>query len=347
MEALNLDWSSGQYYKPIEQFEAAFANRVGRKYALMTPNCTIAIELALRARGIKKDNLVAVPNNTWIGSTAGIHTVGASQVVCDVGQRSWCLEVTNLIEADYRLNAVVVVDLFGQMPDYNSLLNYTEKHGIFVIEDAAEALGSTYNGKPAGSFGDVSVFSFHRSKTIACGEGGMVVTDNDKLYEMMWTLRDQGRPKSCETYKNEYLAHKFIPSNMQAALGLSQLMRLDSILEHKRRVFRWYHKHINMDDKSLTPDIPGVSNSYWVPILVFKDNTINTDFVINTLAKNGIYTRRCFYQLSELPAYSRIGFFRNNTPNCKWLQDHAINLPSPMDLTEEDVERIAGVINIL
>ena len=231
----------GEANRYHDRFERAFAEFLGVKYAVALPSCTSAIHLALAALGIGPGDEVVVPDITWIASAAPISYLGATPVFADVDSQSWCLAPESL-EAVItpRTKAVIPVDLYGNVPDMNAIREIAARRGLHVIEDAAEAIGSQYRGRQAGSLGDVGVFSFHGSKTVTTGEGGMLVTDHANIYERVLLLRDHGRRPTDKMFWNSEVAYKYKMSSMQAALGLAQLERIGELAERKREIFAWY-----------------------------------------------------------------------------------------------------------
>ncbi|MGH7750214.1 MAG: DegT/DnrJ/EryC1/StrS family aminotransferase, partial [Candidatus Dormibacteria bacterium] len=193
-----------------ERFEAAFAAVVGRRHAISLPSCTSGLHLALLAAGVGPGDEVIVPDCTWIATAAPIQYVGATPVFADIDPVTWCLSARSLEAAiTQRTRAVIAVDLYGSMPEMDDLLDVCARHGIALIEDAAEALGSRWRDRPAGGFGIASVFSFHGSKTVTTGEGGMVVTDDTALHRRMLVLRDHGRAPGDVAFFNQEVAFKY------------------------------------------------------------------------------------------------------------------------------------------
>jgi perosamine synthetase len=236
MDAMKNGWYGEKKYWYVETFESEFARYHGRKYALMTPNCTSAIHLILLALGIGPGDEVIVPECTWIASATHITHVGAKTVFADVDEHTWCMSASSL-EASITPNtrAVIVVDLYGNMPDMDALQAVADKHGIALIEDSAGAIGSVYKGVNAGKFGIASVFSFHRTKTITTGEGGMLLLDDDGLFERCHFLRDHGRSKE-RHYFNDEVAYKYMPCNLLASLGYAQFQRVEELVQAKRHL---------------------------------------------------------------------------------------------------------------
>lgn len=332
-----------------QDFEAAFAAYIGARHAVALPSCTSALHLSLLALGVGPGDEVVVPDITWIASSAPISYVGATPVFADIDARSWCLSPA-AFEASIssRTRAVIVVDLYGNMPDMDSLCSIAQRHGIAVIEDAAEAIGSRYKGRPAGSLGDVGVFSFHGSKTLTTGEGGMLVTDRRDLFERVLVLRDHGRKPGDRMFFNDEVAYKYKMSSLQAALGLAQLQRIEELLDRKRQIFAWYRRELGVEaGLVLNPDIPDATSSYWMVTAIFDRAFGRKDSIISALAEQGIDSRPFFSPLSSLPAYrdqkSAAGCAERNI-NSYAISSQGVNLPSALCLNEADVVRVAEAV---
>ena len=309
MDAMQNGWYGDRKYWYVENFEKEFAQYHGRKYAMMTPNCTSAIHLLLLGLGIGPDDEVIVPECTWIASSTHITHVGAKPVFVDIDETTWCMAADSLERAiTPKTKAAVVVDLYGNMPDMNAIRSVADKHGIYLIEDAAGAIGSVYRGKKAGSFGIGSVFSFHRTKTITTGEGGMLLVDDQKLYERCHFLRDHGRSKN-KFYFNDEVAHKYMPCNLLGSLGYAQFQRVEELVLAKRRLLERYREAFaDVPDVYLNPEPPEGRNGAWCTALIFgRSHKVNKEYVIDELAKRGFEGRPFFYPLSSMPAYDNRG----------------------------------------
>ena len=326
-----------------ERFERAFAAYVGRRYAIALPSCTSAIHLALAALNIGPGDEVIVPDATWIASSAPITYVGATPVFADIDPRTWCLSAESLAQCiTPRTKAVLPVDLYGSMPDMDAILELADRHQIAVIEDAAEAVGSEYKGRRAGSFGNASVFSFHGSKTLTTGEGGMLLLDDDELRARVLFLRDHGRQPGDKMFFNHEVAYKYKMSSMQAALGLAQLERVDELLEKKRQIFSWYEKHLRgVEGVQLNYKAPHTQNVHWM-VTVVLDAAYRMDKreLMLRMDEQNIDCRPFFFPLSSIPAYSeteeaRQARKRNSV--AYRITPYAVNLPSGLNLTEEKV----------
>lgn len=289
-----------------ERFEAAFADYVGRRFAITLPSCTSGLHLALAGLGIGAGDEVVVPDLTWIATSAPISYVGATPVFADVDAKSWCI-TADALEAVItpRTKAVIVVDLYGNMPDMAPILELAADRQIAVIEDAAEAIGSQYNGRKAGSIGVASLFSFHGSKTLTTGEGGMLLTDDEALYERCLFLRDHGRTPGDRMFRNAEVAFKYKMSSMQAALGLAQVERIDELVARKREIFEWYRAAFgNAQGITLNSEAANVINTYWmVTAVVEPEAELRKADIMARLSENGIDSRPMFDPLSSIPAY--------------------------------------------
>jgi perosamine synthetase len=333
-----------------ERFEKAFAEYVGTKFAVALPTCTSGLHLSLLGMGIKEGDEVIVPDATWIATSAPISYVGATPVFADIDTQTWCLSAESF-EACItpRTKAVIPVDLYGGMPDMDTIRAIARHHNIFIIEDAAEALGAEYKGKRAGSLGDTGVFSFHGSKTVTTGEGGMLVTDREDLYRRIQVLRDHGRQPGDRMFWNTEVAYKYKMSSMQAALGLAQLERIEELIQRKREQFTWYQEELaGIDGLTLNKESAHVRNVYWMVTLVVDQKFgLNKTQLMQRLGQEGIDTRPFFHPLSSIPAYEdseQAHLARQRNKVAYGISPYAINLPSALKLTHEDIEKVCDCL---
>jgi perosamine synthetase len=339
--------NANQYH---ERFEKAFAKYIGVRYAMALPSCTSAIHLALCALGIGPGDEVIVPDITWIASVAPVSYVGATPVFADIDRLTWCISA-EAFEACItpRTKAVIPVDLYGGMPDMDALCAVAERHGIALIEDAAEAIGSEYHGRKAGSFGAAGVFSFHGSKTLTTGEGGILLTDREDIHRRAAVLRDHGREPGSILFWNTEVAYKYKMSSMQAALGLAQLERVEALVARKREIFAWYQQDLQgLPGVTLNYELPGTLNTYWmVTILVDPELGLEKTHLIQALAERGIDSRPFFNPLSSLPAYAHLdqaGEARIRNKVSYRIGAFGINLPSALSLTREQVQSVCRIL---
>ncbi len=333
-----------------QRFEKAFADYVGKKYAIALPSCTSAIHLSLLALGVGDKDEVIVPDITWIATAAPISYVGAKPVFADIDEHTWCLSASSFEKMiSKKTKAVIPVDLYGNMPDMEAIRSIARRAGIAIIEDAAEAMGAQYGQGKAGSFGDTGVFSFHGSKTMTTGEGGMLVTDRKDVYQRCLFLRDHGRKPGDRMFFNSEVAYKYKMSAMQAALGLAQLERIDELLERKRRIFDWYVQELSdLPGIELNYEAPGTKNVYWmVTVIIGKRYKIAKEVLIDLMSKKNIDCRPFFYPLSSLPAYKDLGQVRmsrkNNTVSYA-ISAFGVNLPSGLNLTKKEIKYVCGAL---
>ncbi|MFQ5717978.1 MAG: DegT/DnrJ/EryC1/StrS family aminotransferase [Acidobacteriota bacterium] len=348
-DAARTAWYSGagEYSRRFEQAVAAY---VGTKHAVSLPHCTAGVHLALVALGVGAGDEVIVPDATWIASAAPITYVGATPVFADVDPDTWCLDV-GAFEAcvTSRTKAVIAVDLYGGMPDMDALLAAAGRLGIVVIEDAAEAIGAEYRGRRAGSLGAVGVFSFHGSKTIVTGEGGALVTDSDELHDRVRVLCDHGRPPHDRFFRNTEVAFKYRMSDLQAAVGLAQIERVEEIVARKREIFSWYASHLaSVDGVCLNIEPAGTRNSYWmVTAIIDARFGLDNRTLMAAFAEHGIDTRPFFHPLSSIPAYAdheQAVAARERNAVSHDIPRRGINLPSALNLTGEQVQRVCDVL---
>lgn len=330
-------------YWYIDQFEAKFREYLGSGFSLATSSCTGAIILALATIGIKPNDEVILADINWIASAAPITYFGAKPVFIDIMPDSWCINPEKIEEAiTPKTKVIIATHLYGNLAEMDRIIEIARKHGLFVIEDAAEALGSEYRGKKAGSIGDFGVFSFHATKMVTCGEGGMLVTNNEEFAKKARILNDHGRnPEIKKLLFPDRIGYKHKMSNMQAALGLAQLERVDELLSRKIKIFQEYKKNLSNLPLKINPEPENTKNSFWMPTVVFdKSLNVHSDELISLFQKNGIDARPFFYPLSSLPMFKEK---RENTVSYD-IASRAINLPSYHDLSEEQIDYVCNLL---
>ncbi len=342
------------HYKFNATFETMFAEYVGVDHAASLPHATAGLHLALAAAGVGPGDEVIGPDITWIASMAPVDYVGATPVFVDILPDTWCIDPDAVAKAiSPRTKAIIGVDLYGSMCDWAALRTLASKHGLFLLQDAAEAFGSVYQGERAGRQGDAAAFSFHGSKTLSTGEGGMVVTSDSQLFERMQKLRDHGRPPGDRFFQNDEVAFKYKMSAVQAALGIAQMERADGLISRKREIFGWYAERLHdVPDLALNVEPPGIENSYWMVTAVPGRSYGLTKFDLQSrLRERSIDSRPFFSRLSQLPAYARRNEAKRALPQVlkgQQAADCGVNLPSGYNLVETDVERIcAELVGIL
>ena len=328
-----------------DRFEQAFAKYLGVRFTVALPLCTSAIHLALAALGVGPGDEVIVPDITWIATAAPVTYVGATPVFADIDPLIWCLDPESCQSyVTPRTRAIIPVDLYGNMADMDRLNCMGKEQNFYIIEDAAQAIGAEWQGKKAGSLGDIGVFSFHGSKTLTTGEGGMLVTDSEKIHQRVLFLRDHGRERGDKMFWNSEVAYKYKMSCMQAAMGLAQLERVDALVQRKREIFSWYQRELmGMEGLSLNRGALGTRSSYWMVTAQWgPERSITKEQVIAAMGERGIDCRPFFYPLSSLPAYAKTKQTqkaRKRNEVAYRISPYAVNLPSGFNMTPEKVKR--------
>lgn len=334
-------------YDYIHRFEKDFAEHLGVSRAIATSSCTGAMHLGLAALGIGPGDEVILADTNWIATAAPILHLGAAPVLVDILPDTWCIDPA-LAEAAItsRTKAIIATHLYGSMCDMAALLAIGKRHGIAIIEDAAEAIGSAWGESRAGSLGTFGTFSFHGTKTVTTGEGGMFVTHDAELAARVDQLANHGRdPNEARQFFPTVTGYKFKIANVQAAIGCAQVERIDELIAGKRRIMARYRALLgDLDGVNLNAEPEGTTNGFWMPTAVFDRGTgITREKLMEAFRAEAIDARVFFWPLSSLP------MFEDNpaTVHAHDIPERAINLPSYHDMTEDDQARVAGVIRKL
>jgi perosamine synthetase len=347
-ECIDTGWisSEGSF---VKKFEESFAARFGRNYAISVCNGSLALDAAIVSLGIGEGDEVILPTFTIISCAAAIVRAGATPVVVDCDPRTWNMDIEQ-VEAKItpKTKAIMVVHIYGLPTDMKPLLQLAAQYNLKVIEDAAEMHGQTYKGKPCGSFGDISTFSFYSNKHITTGEGGMIVTNNPEIAERCRALRNlYFQPQ--QRFVHEELGWNLRLTNLQAAIGLAQLEQLDEFVKMKREMGKRYTE--------LLKDIPGLElplaqtdyadNIYWVYGLVLsEDIPFDATGAMQRLKDEQIGTRPFFWCMHEQPVFHKMGLLKNiSCPVAERLARRGFYLPSGLALTSEQMERVAAAVH--
>ena len=350
-ECIDTGWisSEGPFVKEFEQKMSASA---GRKYGIAVSNGTAALEVAVQALGIGAGDEVIMPAFTIISCAMAVTKAGAVPVLVDSDMHTWNMKAEE-IEAKItpRTKAIMIVHLYGLPVEADPILALAEKYGLKVIEDAAEMHGQTYKGKPCGSFGDISTFSFYPNKHITTGEGGMVVTDDEDLAQRCRMLRNLCFRKDVR-YVHDEISDNYRFTNLQAAVGLAQLERVDEFVARKRTMGRYYTERLKDVEGLMLPiEKTGYAdNIYWVYGIVLNSDIQTDDKTIQKLlADEGIGSRTFFWCMHEQPVYRKQGLFHGeNYPNAEYLARKGFYIPSGLALTQEQMDQVVtGVKRVM
>lgn len=330
-------------YEYITRFEEQFRKHLGVKYAIATSSCTGAMHMGLAALGVGSGDEVILGDTNWIASAAPITYLGATPVFVDVQPDSWCIDPAKIEAAiTPRTKAIIAVHLYGNLCDMDALLALGEKHGIPVIEDAAEAIGSIWHGRRAGSIGRFGTFSFHGTKTLTTGEGGIFVTQDEALYEKVLTLSNHGRARGqTKQFWPDVVGFKYKMSNLQAAIGCAQMERIEELIAAKRRIFAYYANALRDLPLKMNPESSGTQNGYWMPSIVVNEGVpFDREKLLEAFKADSIDGRVFFCPLSMLP------MFKPKPENVEsyGIYSRAVNLPSYHDLSYSEQDRVIDIL---
>jgi perosamine synthetase len=344
LDAVRSGWISslGKY---VTQFEQEFAAFCGAAHGVSTSNGTTALHLAVHSLGIGPGDEVIVPALTFVASANAVAYVGARPVFADVDPVDWTLrvdEVERLITP--RTRAILPVHLYGQMARMEEIRALAATHGLWVIEDAAEAHGAAIGGQRAGSWGTVAAFSFYANKVITTGEGGMLTTDDAALAARCRQLRDHAMPPA-KRYWHDEVGFNYRLTNLQAAVGVAQMARIEEFIARKRAIAARYRAALaGIPGITLPCERPGTTHIYWmVSILVEPPYPLDRDRLMAALRRQGIDSRPFFHPLDVLPPYRS----ERPRPIALSLSRRGLNLPSSPKLTDAQVDRIAAALREL
>lgn len=338
-EAVSSGWvsSQGPY---IERFEREFADFCGVRYCVAVSNGTVAIHLALKVLNIGVGDEVIVPDLTFVATANSVVLAGASPVFADVRYSDWCLDPCSVERmVTPRTRAIIPVHLYGHPAAMDELRDLAKKYELKIIEDAAEAHGAEFLGRKVGGLGDCATFSFYGNKIITTGEGGAFTTDSEELAQRARFLRDHGMSKDRRYWHTE-VAYNYRMTNLQAALGVSQLGQVNFFLSERARILESYRRYLEPHGIVLNPRLNGASPVNWITCVLLEGATrAERDNVISQLYVEGIDSRPFFYPMSALPMYSRAISTVSSD-----LSSRGINLPTFPGLAESDIERICHTL---
>ena len=334
-------------YGYITRFEEEFKKHLGVKFAIATSSCTGALHMGMAALGIGPGDEVIMADTNWIATAVPIVHLGAEPVFVDILEDSWCADPEKVEKAiTSKTKAIIAVHLYGNLCEMDHLLQIGMRHGIPIIEDAAEAIGSVYHGKKAGSMGIFGSFSFHGTKTITTGEGGMFVTNNPDLYEKVLTLSNHGRSRAQKKqFWPDKIGFKYKMANVQAAIGCAQIERIEELVLRKRGIMEAYRDRLcHLKGVQMNPEPPGTVNGAWMPTVVFDLETgITRAQLQKSFKTHNVDARVFFWPLSKFNLFScKV----ENVLACE-LPERSINLPSFHEIMNVEIERICDIIKSL
>ena len=342
-ECIESTWisSRGKY---VTLFEQSFADYIGVKYSVAVTNGTAAIHLALLSLGVGPGDEVIVPSLTYIASVNPIRYVGATPIFADSDEITWQIDPEDVKRRiTNRTKAIIAVHLYGHPADMRSIMQIAREKGVFVIEDCAEAIGTEFEGRRVGSFGDIACFSFFGNKTITTGEGGMLLSNDKTIISRSVSLKGQGLAMHRE-YWHDMIGYNYRMTNICAAIGYAQMETVDIVIEKKRNIAITYKEMLRDTEVSLfvgNDGNEGILNTYWMCTIQIEKEGELRDSLRKYLLDNGIETRPVFYPVHTMPIYARQ---YQKLPVAESIGWRGINLPSFPDLTEDEIKYVVGKI---
>lgn len=343
MDAVANGWGE-KCYDYINRFENLFKKHLKAKYAIATSSCTGALHMGMAALGIGPGDEVILADTNWIATASPIVQLGAKPVFVDILEDTWCIDPKKVKSSiNSKTRAIIATHIYGNLCEMDELLEIGKKYRIPVIEDSAEAIGSIYKGRPAGSIGKFGTFSFHGTKTITTGEGGILVTNCPDLFEKVLTLSNHGRSrKEKKQFWAQDIGFKYKISNVQAAIGCAQLERINKLIKRKREIFFNYKNNFSvLSEIKMNSEKKYTKNGFWMPTIIFSQKSkITRENLLKVLRYNNIDARVFFWPLSSLPMFKK----QESNFNSYSIPKRAINLPSFNDMTSTQINRVSKII---
>jgi len=337
----------------VNEFEKNLAKFLDRKFGCAVSSGTAALEIAIRSLGLNKNDEVIMPSFTIISNAMAIVNSSAKPVLVDVNLNTWNIKIEDIEKRiTKKTKCLMIPHIYGLSNDMDEIMKIAKKYNLYVIEDAAEVLGLKYKNKPCGSFGDISVLSFYANKHVTTGEGGMLLTNNPSLNNKFKDLRNLCFGSKNNRFNHYDISWNYRYTNIQAALGLSQLKRIDRIVKKKHEIGNYYYKHFkDIKNIILQPNkLSYCKNIYWVfGIVIKKNNKNNIKEVIKKLSSRNVGTRPFFWPMHKQDAFKSKGYFKNvNLPNSEFISKNGFYLPSGLGLTLKELKFVKDtVISVL
>lgn len=327
------------------EFERNFAKRIGVKYACSVSSGTAGLHLAMIACGIRAGDEVITTPFSFVASSNCILYVGAKPVFVDIDPMTYNID-PDKIEAkiNKKTKAILVVHIFGQSANMDPILKLAKKYKLQIIEDACESIDATYRKKKVGTFGEVGVFAFYPNKQMTVGEGGMVVTNSKKIYEVCCCLRNQGRAKDDQWLTHEFLGYNYRLDELSAALGVTQLEKLDYMIEKRRKIAGWYNEILKPYESIVQTPITDSKNTHtwFVYVIQIKDKRVDRNKLILNLENVGVNTRPYLPSIHLFGFYKKLFHYKKGDfPISEKVSQYSLALPMYIKLTKTDCELIS------
>ncbi len=331
----------------LKEFETKFASYIGTKYAIAVSSGTTGLHLCMKALNLKEGDEVITSPFSFIASSNSILYEKAKPVFVDIDEKTFNIDPSKIEQKiTKRTKAILPVHIFGLPAEMNSILAIAKKHNLLVIEDAAEAIGAEYQGIKAGTFGLASVFAFYPNKQMTTGEGGMICTDDENVYNLCKSLVNQGRAISDQWLSHERVGYNYRLDEMSCALGLTQLDKIDLLLKKREQVAKWYDEELK-DNPNLLLPVKTPHKRSWFVYVVRLSPDIDRDLVMKLLLEKGIQTKPYLPSIHLQPAYQKLGY-NEKFAVCEAVSKSSVALPFYTDLSQNDVKLVCQQLkNIL
>ena len=348
-KCLDTGWisSEGSY---VKEFEKSFSKYNKRIYGIAVSSGTAALEVAMKSLNLKNGAHVIIPTFSIISTALCVIKLGLKPILVDVNLSTWNMECDQIIKKiTKKTKAIIITHIYGFPVDMNNILKIAKKKNIKVIEDSAEMIGQTYNNRKCGSFGDISTFSFYANKHITTGEGGMILTNDKKLYEKCKSLRNLSFGSGVNRFNHDDIGWNYRMTNLQAALGCGQLKNIKKILKRKREIGRRYISILkNCKKIYIQPyKLKYAKNIFWVfGVLINKEIKISRNSIVNKLNKKNIQTRNFFYPMHKQKIFKKMKVFSNTAryKNAEFLSENGFYLPSGLGITNSEIDYVGNTL---
>jgi len=348
-KALKAGWISSEGPE-VKKFEKNFSKYIGHKYAVAVSSGTAALEIAIKSLNLKKGDEIIIPNFTIISNALAAIKQDLKIKLIDCGKFDWNMDISQIKKnISKKTKAIIATHIYNFPLRIDLLKKICKKKKIFIIEDAAEVLGQKLNKKLCGSYGDISTFSFYANKQITTGEGGMITTNNKKLYEKSSSLRNLSFGKK-DRFNHDDIGWNYRMTNIQASLGISQLKRINQIVRTKHKIGLEYYKRLKSNSNLYIPELQKkyAKNIYWVVAILILNKKLKIDAksMIKKLKAEGIATRPFFWPMHMQKILKKYNISKNTFfPNSNYICKYGLYLPSSLNLKTSEINFICSKIN--
>ena len=342
-----IDGVKNGFYETFDQhtrqLEKAICDYIGVKYAIATHCCTLALHLACSTLDFKRGDEVICTDSSWVATSYAIDYTGATPVFVDIDPDTWCIDPKEIRKAiTSKTKGIMLVHMFGQPAEMDEIMSIAKEYNLRIIEDAAPSLGSIYKGQKTGSFGDIGCFSFQGAKIAVSGEGGILVTNNEELFQRASLLASMGRTDSQAVFWSDMIGYQYTIANLTASLALAQVERIEELVELKRKIFSGYEQRLrNISGIKMIHEKPYCRSNYCYPSILLEDTIkVDRDVILRNFRDQNIHARPGFPQMSCFPVHGQ----RFPNPVAEKVAQRGISLPSAANLEEEDVDFVCRTL---